>query len=153
MEQYTKQTKSFEETISLSSMISKTVVTPRGSIIGKVLQVRIQDGTCHLEGLVIRKGFLHKPFFVSKDYIQHISLDAIMLSEELTHQYVKTPVLYYSGDILGKVLQIKRVQQTNKIESILVKKKGLFGKKVVVAVKDVKQFGKSLLLKEDAKKY
>lgn len=150
MEQYTKQTKSVEESIPLQSMRYKPVVTPNGSILGKVIQIRIQDGTCHLEGLVIKKLF-KKKFFVSSDYIKHISLDAIMLTEEIANQYINVEVITYDGEKFGRVVEVHRVQNTNKIESLTVKRRGILKRKVTIPLNDIHQIGASIILKENAK--
>ncbi|MFT4313488.1 MAG: PRC-barrel domain-containing protein [Candidatus Woesearchaeota archaeon] len=148
MEQFTKQTKLVEETISLQSMLKKQVVTPKGSILGKVKEIRIQEGTCHLEGIIVKKG-VQKPFFVSKDYIKHISLDAIMLTEELTNQYLNAPVISFAGHKIGTVCEIYRVQNSNIVDTFVVRKRGLFGRKIQIPITQVHQLGASIILKEN----
>ena len=150
MFQFSHQTKLVEETTGLKSCLHKRVLTPKGYIVGTVKDVRVDEKAHHFEGIVIGKLF-QKPFFISRDYVHTISADTIVLKEELITLYKGRELISFEGKSLGTVIGVERIGNTNKLSSILVRKKGLMRKHKTINVDQIAHIGASIILKEHAK--
>jgi len=148
MQQYTQQNHLAEETASLKSAIGSNVITPKGYVVGKVIDVRVNEKTLGFDGVLIAKR--GSKIYVSKDYIAKVSSDSVILSVELLELIVGRRVISHDGEELGVVKEITRVKNTNEFESMEVKPKKIFKKSFFIKPSNVKSIGESVILKENA---
>lgn len=147
MKQYTQQLHLAQETISLSSALGSHAITPKGYILGKVTDIRVNEKTLGFDGVIIKKGLSNK-IYVSKDYISKISKDSVILTAELLELLVGRKVISHEGEELGKVKSITRVKNSNEYESIEVSPKSIFKKSYLIRPAQVKSIGESIILHE-----
>jgi sporulation protein YlmC with PRC-barrel domain len=137
-----------QETAGLLRMLKSEVVTPKGYVVGRVLDVRVNEKTFTFEGIVV-KGKLR--LYISKDFIQSISADAVMLKDELICLLKGRTVVSYEGEILGVIYQIDQLENQNHFETLYVRPKLFFGKRKMVKPSQIKSIGTSVILKNGTK--
>ena len=140
-----------QETAGLLSMLKSNVVTPKGYVVGKVQDVRVDDKTFSFEGITIKPGGWKKSFYVSKDYVRSISADAIMLSEEPVFLLASRPVVSFEGEVIGVVKHIHQIENQNDYLYLVVRPKMLIGKSYKVKKSQIKSVGTTIILKNGAK--
>ena len=134
-----------EKTINLKKLIGKKVISKGGVIIGKVCQIRINPYHLNLEGILIKRGFLRKPIYLGRSYFSHLSLDAIILNEELS-LFIKGKYVFTSeGERVGKVSKVVRKGNSNELQNLVIK--SLFTREISIPNSEIKHIGKSVVLK------
>lgn len=134
---------SFEETISNSKLLHRRVFSKSGAVVGRVSQVRIDPEKLKVEGILI-KGSYKKPIYMGRSYIDKVSSEAITLSIDPSILLLGKRVITYEGQILGKVREVSRQQETNEINEIIVG--SLLKRPIVLPAASIEVMGKSIIL-------
>ncbi len=137
-----------QETAGLLRILKSEVVTPKGYVLGKVVDVRVNDKTFTFEGIIV-KGKIQT--YVSRDFIHSISADAVMLKDELICLYKGRPVVSFEGETLGFVHSIVQMENLNEFSELIIRPKFWFGKKLILKNSNIKSIGTSIILKNGAK--
>jgi sporulation protein YlmC with PRC-barrel domain len=137
-----------QETAGLLRMLKSEVVTPKGYVVGKVLDVRVNEKTFTFEGIVV-KG--KQRLYISKDFIQSISADAVMLKDELVSLLKGRLVVTYEGEVVGVIYKVDQLENQNHFETLYVRPKLFFGKRKIVKPSQIKSLGTSVILKNGTK--
>jgi sporulation protein YlmC with PRC-barrel domain len=124
MENIKRNTLPFKDTIELSSVVGKKVLTKDGKNIGKVKSVHIHPKDLTIEGIVIDPGFFDANQFIGAGYIGSITDEGVVLNIHPVTEYMGAKVFDFTGKEVGKVKEINRSKQTNTLLSILVDRNG-----------------------------
>jgi len=140
-----------QETAGLLNMLKSDVVTPKGYVVGKVKDVRVNDKTFLFEGILIEQGKFAKDIYISKEFIKSISADAVMLGSEPVFLLVGRPVVSYEGEVIGMVKHVHQIENQNDYLHLVVRPKFLIGKSYKIKRNHVKSIGTTIILKNGAK--
>lgn len=143
MEQYIEHAADFQHTKNVNDLVGLRVLTTSGRKLGTVREVRLSK-THAFDGVVVKKGLLGRKRYICKTYIREVSDKAIFLSIEPATTHEGRRVVSADGKVFGKVIKILRVEHTNNIHSLLVRRRL---RKVTIPCSHVKLFGKSIILK------
>ncbi len=146
MEQIIQKDKKFADTLSVAKIIGKRVISPSGFIVGKVLEVRIDNKKYSIEGIFVRNN-IHGKIYFGMSYFKSISTDAVFLLIEPSILLKQKKVLAHDGKFIGKVKTVSRVDETNDVRVLEVKK--IFRKPFFIKPRDIDSYGKSIILKKD----
>ncbi|MFT4310654.1 MAG: PRC-barrel domain-containing protein [Candidatus Woesearchaeota archaeon] len=148
MEQINKTGLLVEQTIDTHKLIGARVLSGQGNIAGRVKKIQVNPQTLDFEGIVVKRHFWELSYYISKDYIQRISKDAVFLTAEPSILLKFKRVITEYGKIVGWATQVKRNGITNDIEYIIVR--SLLSKPKQIDVKKIKSIGTSIIVKNDA---
>ena len=115
MESYIEQRAEFLETFNAKDIVGIKVLTSSGEMIGRVSEVRLNNSSKNLEGLVVKGQKLQTPTYICTKYIKKIAKDAIILAIDPAILYWGHKVISCDGKVFGKVMKIERVGKTNNI--------------------------------------
>ncbi|HLC60342.1 MAG TPA: PRC-barrel domain-containing protein [Candidatus Nanoarchaeia archaeon] len=146
IDKYIENSLLLKETRNAHDVVGLRVLTVSGEVLGKVKEVRLNPTTAVFEGVVVNRGLFRAPCYMCKRYIEKITNDAVLLGIEPVLLYVGCKVISSDGKEFGKVRQVRRVNQTNDIESLLVKR--TFFRKATIPFSQVKKLGSSIVIKK-----
>ncbi len=147
MEQIKQNTESFASTIYLNNLIGAQVIASNGIVIGTVSHVTLSRKKMQLEGIVVvSRNLFQSSLYIDRTYFQKLSTAAIVLTIEPSVLLKGRKVITFEGQIVGKVTNVKREEQTNEIKTLNVKPK--LRKPFTLSPENVKYFGKSIILEE-----
>lgn len=150
MDEFVKGAASFEETRNLTNLVGKRVLAKNNGVLGRVRQIRLgEDGS--FEGIVVWRGLLRKSLYVSRDYIQRLEPEAVLLDITPVAVYRGLPVITSDGKRFGKVADIVRKGTTNGLTALVVRR---WFRTVEIPKREVKKIHASVMLEreyEDAK--
>ena len=135
-----------EETIDLSNLISRKVISAKGFVVGKVKRVRLNN-KLFLEGVFVSRGLYKKPLFIGASYFDKLSEKAIILKIDPFILLKGYKIITNEGEFVGKVKDFIRKNNSNDLSGIVVKKR--FWKDYSVDIINIKSFGSSIILKEN----
>jgi len=142
MERYIEHTSEFEHTTNAKDIVGLRVITASGRKLGTVREVRLSN-TRAFEGIVIKKGTLGRKRYIGKTYIKEVG-KAVLLNIEPATTHEGRTVVSADGKAFGRVIKVNRVEHTNQIQSLLVRRRL---HKVTIPFGQVKLLGKSIILK------
>ena len=145
MEQYIEHAADFQHTKNAKDLVGLRVLTTSGRKLGTVREVRLSK-THAFDGVVVKKGLLGRKRYICKTYIKEVSDKAILLSIEPATTHEGRKVVSVDGKVFGKVIKLHRVEYTNQIHSLLVRRRL---HKVTIPFSHVKLLGKSVILKKN----
>lgn len=135
----------FDKTIALHQVLGKRVLSRSGKVFGRVREIRVSDDGLSIEGALVSRGLFQKDVFVGRGYFDRLTVDSLVLKIDpfLTLRGLK--VVSSEGEVLGKVVDFVRGNNTNDLDSLVVKSfmRGTFS----VPVSAIKSVGYSLILK------
>ena len=146
MESIKNNTLPFKDTIEVSDVIGKKVLTKDGKNIGKVKSVHIHPRDLTVEGIVIDPGFFDANHYVGAEYISSITDEGVVLKIHPVTDYVGLKVFDFTGKEIGKVKEVNRSKQTNTLYSILVSREGK--EDVLIRADYIAAAGKNIVLRE-----
>lgn len=146
MENIKHNTLPFKDTIELSDVVGRKVLTKDGKNIGKVKSVHMHPKDLTIEGIVIDPGFFDAYQFIGASYIDSMTGEGIVLNILPVTEYVGVKVFDFTGKEIGKVKEVNRSNQTNNLLSILVNRDGK--EDVVIRADYIATAGKNIVLKE-----
>ena len=146
MESIKHNTLPFKDTIEVSEVVGKKVLTKDGKNIGKVKSVHIHPRDLTVEGIVIDPGFFDANQYMGAEYISSITDEGVVLKIHPVTDYVGLKVFDYTGKEIGKVKEVNRSKQTNTLYSILVSRKGK--EDVLIRADYIAAAGKNIVLRE-----
>jgi len=136
----------FKDTIEVSEVLGKKVLTKDGKNIGKVKSVHIHPRDLTVEGIVIDPGFFDANHYVGAEYISSITDEGVVLKIHPVTDYVGLKVFDFTGKEIGKVKEVNRSKQTNTLYSILVSREGK--EDVLIRADYIAAAGKNIVLRE-----
>jgi len=136
----------FRDTIEISDVIGKKVLTSDGEKLGKVKSVHMHPRDLTVEGIVLDPGFFDANQFIGAGYINSITDEGIVLSIHPVTEYVGVKVFDYTGKEIGKVREVNRSKQTNTLLSILVDRNGQ--EDILIRADYIATAGKNIVLRE-----
>ena len=135
-----------ESTIDIGSLINKRVVSLKGFVVGRIKKIKINT-KLFVEGIVVSRGIFKNPLYLGSSYLGKLSEEAIILSIDPFVLYNGMKVLTNEGDVIGKIKDIARKNNTNDIGDLVVK--AMFRKKFNVDKDFIKSIGSSIILKSN----
>ena len=145
MDHYIKHGLNPEHTINVQQLVAKRVLARSGYVYGRVQQVRLGNQKLEFEGILIRRGLLPRHTYISKDYIEKVTGEAVILGIDPADMFLRRPVVSVDGKKYGIVNQIIRRHHTNDIEHVIVTRRF---KKYKIPHDDFAKLGASLILKK-----
>jgi sporulation protein YlmC with PRC-barrel domain len=135
----------FEKTIDLSNVLGKRVLSKNGQSVGHVRTLRVSDDGLSVKGVVVSRGLFNQPLFIGSGYIDRLTLDSIVLKIDPFLLLKGLKVVSSEGEVIGRVVDFVRVNNTNDLDSLTVKSfmRGSFS----VPVNSIKSVGYSIILK------
>ena len=146
VDKYVENSLLFKETRNARDLVGLRVLTVSGEVLGRVKEVRMHHTSTVLEGVLVSRGLFRTPCYMCKRYIEKITHDAVLLGIEPVLLYVGRQVISSDGKLFGKVREVRRVHQTNEIESLIVKR--TFFRKATIPFSQVKKLGSSIVIKK-----
>jgi sporulation protein YlmC with PRC-barrel domain len=146
METIKHNTLPFRDTIEVSDVIGRKVLTKDGKKIGKIRSVHVHPKNLTIEGIVIDPGIFDAYQFIGAGYIDSITEEGIVLSIHPVTEYVGLKVFDSTGKEIGKVKEVNRSKQTNTLLSILVDRSGK--EDAIIRADYIATAGKNIVLKE-----
>jgi sporulation protein YlmC with PRC-barrel domain len=146
MESIKGNTLPFRDTIELSGIVGRKVLTKDGKKIGTVKSVHIHPRELTIEGILIDPGFFDAYQFIGAGYIGSITDEGIVLNIIPVTEYVGVKVFDFRGKEIGKVKEVNRSKQTNTLLSILVDRNGK--EDVIIRADYIAAAGKNIVLRE-----
>lgn len=141
----TQKESSLENTFNHKDIEHIRVLTKNGRVLGRVSEIRIHPETWKIEGVVISRGILRKPFYIGSSYLDRFSKDSAILKIEPTVLLVGRKVITSDGEPLGKIVRIARKSHTNDLDRVTVR--SLRRSTFDIPVSQIKYFGESVILK------
>ncbi|MBN2102256.1 MAG: PRC-barrel domain-containing protein [Candidatus Aenigmarchaeota archaeon] len=146
METTKHNTLAFRDTIELSSVVGRKVLTSDGKKIGKVKSIHMHPKDLTIEGIVIDPGIFEAYQYMGAGYIGSVTDEGVVLNIHPVTEYVGMKVFDYTGKEIGKVKEVNRSRQTNTLLSILVDHKG--EEDVLIRSDYIAVTGNNIVLKE-----
>jgi len=146
METTKHSTLPFKDTIEVSEVVGRKVLTKDGKNIGKVKSVHIHPKDLTVEGIVIDPGFFDAYQYIGADYIGSITDEGVVLKIHPVTDYMGLKVFDFTGKEIGKVKEVNRSKQTNTLLSILVDRSGK--EDLLIRADYIAAAGKNIVLKE-----
>jgi sporulation protein YlmC with PRC-barrel domain len=136
-----------EQTVKVSTIQGKKVLTKDGRKIGTLKNIHIDPKNLSIEGVHVKGGIFGTDRYIGKGYIQSMTEQGVILSIVPVEEYIGLSVFDSRGKKIGKVWQVQRSRKTNTLVGIIVDR-GLFGgKKIAFSGKHIKTLGKNIVLK------
>ena len=146
VDKYVENSLLFKETRNARDLVGLRVLTVSGGVLGRGKEGRMHHTSTVLEGVLVSRGLFRTPCYMCKRYIEKITHDAVLLGIEPVLLYVGRQVISSDGKLFGKVREVRRVHQTNEIESLIVKR--TFFRKATIPFSQVKKLGTSIIIKK-----
>jgi len=146
MEEIINGVSTFAKSLDLGQLMGKKTISPRGEVIGKIIEIRANPKNGEMLGILINRGLFKEKLYIDRDYFEKLSSEAIILNVEPFILLKSKKVITSDGEILGKVKSINRVDKTNQIKSLIVKK--IFRKQIVIPLNSIKFIENSVVLKD-----
>jgi sporulation protein YlmC with PRC-barrel domain len=146
MENIKHHTLPFRDTIEVSEVVGKKVLTKDGKKIGKVHSVHINPTELTVEGIVLDPGFFDVNQYIGANYVSSITNEGVVLNIHPVTEYVGLKVFDFTGKEIGKVKEVNRSQQSNTLLSILVDRSG--EEDVLIRADYIATAGENIVLKE-----
>ena len=146
IDKYVENSLLLKETRNASDLVGLRVLTVSGEVLGRVKEVRLNPASAVLEGVIVNRGPFRTPCYMCKRYIERITRDAVLLNIEPALLYTGRKVISSDGKLFGNIWEVRRVRQTNEIESLLVKR--TFFRKATIPFSQVKKLGISIIIKK-----
>ena len=146
MESIKGNTLPFRDTIELSGIVGRKVLTKDGKKIGKVTSVHINPRKLTIEGIILNPGLFDAYQYIGANYINSITDEGVVLNILPVTEYVGIKVFDFTGKEIGKVKEVNRSKQTNTLLSILVSRSGK--EDVLIRADYIAAAGENIVLKE-----
>lgn len=141
----TKQEIPLENTFNIKKSIGIRVISKNGLVLGKVLEIRMNPKKLCLEGIIVSRGIIKKPFYIGKSYIQNFTQNSAILNIDPVFLFKGRKVIDPIGRKIGTVKEIIRNDTSNELKEIKVK--SFLRKELTIPTSQIKSFGKSIILK------
>ena len=149
-----KTERSLNKTVNLKKLIGKRVLSKGGTIIGKILEIRISPINLNIEGILVRGSIIKKPMYIGRSYFSHLSSEAVILNIEVSVLIKNKQVIDSKGKIIGRVKEVVRKGTRNEFKGVYVR--SLFSWKFFIPESEIEYVNKSVVLKPNyhaTKKY
>lgn len=147
MEQFTQGLLQ-EETASVRTVRGATVISPRGLVLGTIADVRVSPKTLTFEGILVRRAWYGRTYYVGRDYIDKVSPDSVVLSVEPVLFLVGKKAVTTEGEVVGTVKSVVRQGNTNTLKQLIVRK--LFRRSKQIPSAMIKNVGiEAIILKKE----
>lgn len=135
-----------ESTLNLKKLLGIRVLSSSGSIVGRVLQIRINPISMRLEGIMISRGIFKKRLYIGESYIKLLSNESFILNTDPYILLKGRKVLDADGKVIGRVKDIIRKEHTNEISGIIIR--SFLRKDIPMDFSGIKKFGDSIILQQ-----
>lgn len=138
-----------QEITTSDDILGKDAVDPDGTILGVVTKIHIGKEDKKVTGITIDMGFTKPDLYVGADYIKQFGVDAILLNKVPADKFKGLKVMTAEGKQIGKVKDVV-IGKTN-VKEFIVSSNRMFGKDMTISLKDIKEIGDKIILKEKTK--
>jgi sporulation protein YlmC with PRC-barrel domain len=135
----------FEKTFALEDVLGKRVISKNGQLVGRVSRIQVSDDGLSVEGAVVSRGLFRKKLFIGKGYIDRLTEDSLVLKIDPFLLFKGVKVVSSEGEVLGKVIDFVRINNTNDLDSVMVK--GFMRGTFSIPLASLKSVGYSIILK------
>jgi len=135
-----------QEITTSDDILGKEAVDPDGTILGVVTKIHIGKDDKKVVGITIDMGFTKPDLYIGVDYIKQFGVDAILLSKVPSEKFKGLKVVTSEGKPVGKIKSVI-LGRTN-VKEFVVSSNKVFGKNKTISLKQIKQIGDRIILKE-----
>ncbi len=135
---------------SAKELVGTKVLSRTGKNIGEVDTVKLHPKFGTIEGVRVSTGLIGVDHFFGKEYISKITDSAVMLNIDPLTGIVGKKVFDSRGKKVGKVTEVNREGDSNKIISLNVDR-GLMQDDLLIARKAIDTIGYNVLLNQEVK--
>ena len=136
----------FDATFSIHGVTGARVLTPNGTVVGRIKSIQTDENVLKVKGLVITRGISGKELYIGREYIRSFTSESCILNEEPALLLKGKSVISHEGERVGKVISVVRVDSTNKVRYLEVKR--WFAEPLQIKPSHIASIGTSILLKE-----
>ncbi|PIN88680.1 hypothetical protein COU61_03925 [Candidatus Pacearchaeota archaeon CG10_big_fil_rev_8_21_14_0_10_35_13] len=140
-----KAERSLKKTINLKKLIGKRVLSKGGTIIGKILEIRISPINLNLEGILVRGSIIKKSMYIGRSYFSRLSDEAVILNIEVFILIKNKQVIDSKGRVIGRVKEVVMKGTRNNFKGVYVR--SLFSRKFFIPESEIEYVTKSVVLK------
>lgn len=130
IEHFLNNSAPLEQTRKASDIVGRRVLAKSGSVVGKVSEVRLDGNQSQVVGLLIRRYPWQSKVYISTEYIHRLTPKAVLLDIDPLVMLRGRTVVSKDGKKYGRVSDIVREQNTNKLVSLIVRRRLFFKKEV-----------------------
>lgn len=133
-----------QNTVKLTSLLGKKVLSPGGKKLGNVADVHLHPKNWNVEGVRLGlSAFLGD--YIGKNYIKSISQYGVILKQMPITNYVGMNVYDNRGKLVGRARKVERSKKTNHANAIIVST-GMGKKDITIKNADIEKVGRSVML-------
>ena len=136
----------YASTFSVRGVNGARVLTPNGTVLGRIKSIQTDATVTKVKGLVLTRGLSGKEWYIGREYVRSFTSESCILNEEPALLLVGKTVLSHDGERIGKVISVSRVDLTNKVKYLAVKR--WFAEPLQIKPSSIASIGTSILLKE-----
>jgi sporulation protein YlmC with PRC-barrel domain len=144
IEYFLEQTAPFDQTRKAADILGKRVIAKSGLVVGKVSQIRLDGNQRELQGVLVRRMPWQSKLYISTDYIHRLTPKAIILDIDPLVVLRGRSVVSKDGKKYGRVSNIKREEDTNKLVSLVVRRRLFFKREIPAS--ELKSIGSAIIL-------
>jgi len=137
--------KELEKIIVDESLVGVKVYAKNGEKIGLLDAIFLDTENFNIKAIQVNKGLFKFEHFIGSKYIKKLSPDGIILNILPLEDFIGKMVYDLNGSMVGKVVHINKVKNTNKLISLDVSH-GIRKHNIVVAAASIKKVSESILL-------
>ncbi|MBD3209180.1 hypothetical protein GF367_02055 [Candidatus Woesearchaeota archaeon] len=135
------------DTITSDDILGKTAVDPRGSLLGVVVKLHIDNGRKRLQGITVDQGFVRPDLYVGMEHVKYFGIDAVFLNTVPYQQLHGKRVFTSHGGYVGTVARVLAEGATLK-GLVIAKRKRLKKQEVEVNASEIKEMGQTIILRK-----
>ncbi len=136
----------FDATFSIHGVTGARVLTPNGTVVGRIKSIQTDENVLKVKGLVVTRGISGKEWYIGREYVRSFTSESCILNEEPSLLLKGKSVISHEGERVGKVISVVRVDSTNKVRYLEVKR--WFAEPLQIKPSHIASIGTSILLKE-----
>lgn len=132
--------------IELQQVYKKKVTDRAGKELGLIDSIFIDPQTLCIESIEVKKGFLSSNYILGKDFIGALDNEGASLNVVLFGEFLGKEVFDSVGRKIGRVKNIKQMNQANEIFSLIVSP-GTAIPDIVIEEEKISRLGKNIVLR------
>jgi uncharacterized protein YrrD len=135
-----------QEITTSDDILGKEAVDPDGTILGVVTKLHIGKEDKKVIGITIDMGFMKPDLFIGVENIQQFGVDAILLKKVPPDKFKGLSVITFDGKKIGSIKDV--IIGRTQIKEFVVSSNKIFGKAVIIKIKNIKEIGEQVILKQ-----
>lgn len=136
----------YASTFSVRGVTGARVLTPNGTVLGRIRSIQTDAMVTKVKGIVVTRGLSGREWYIGREYVRSFTSESCILNEEPALLLMGKTVISHDGDRVGKVISVVRVDSTNKVRYLDVKR--WFAEPLQIKPSHIASIGTSILLKE-----